>query len=114
MFLGDELPKRYDVNIVHDAYTGMVQLTLLKQDEPTNVDVFAADDETAVELEKTRQRLRRKHAQWVYFNRNLQIFDSRRTYLFKPMQRFHWTESQAMSDAAEVISRTLARRGDRT
>ena len=111
-FVSDVLPKRYNVDVIHDSHTGMIQLTFVKQDEPNDVAVYAADDETAAELERTRQRLRRKHAQWVYFDRNLQIFDSRRTFLFKPMQRFHWTESQAMSDAAEVIARTLARRED--
>ena len=110
-FVGDELPKRYDIDVIHDDFTGMVQLTFGKGDEPNGVDVYAADDETAAELERTRQRLRRKHAQWVYFDRNLQIFDGRRTFIFKPMQRFQWTESQAMFDAAEVISRTLAQLG---
>lgn len=110
-FVGDELPKRYDVDIVFDGHTGMIQLTLVKADQPNEIEVYAADDDTAAELEKTRQRLRRKHAQWVYFDRNLQLFDGRHTVLFKPMQRFHWTESQAMFDAAEVISRTLAYRG---
>jgi hypothetical protein len=111
-FVGDTLPKRYDVKVVHDPHTAMIQLTFVRQDEPNKIEVYAADDETAADLEKTRQRLRRKHAQWVYFDRNLQIFDGRRTLLFKPMQRFHWTESQAMADAAEVIARTLARQGD--
>ncbi|HSZ54640.1 MAG TPA: hypothetical protein VK797_03210, partial [Tepidisphaeraceae bacterium] len=61
--------------------------------------------------ERTRQRLRREHAQWVYFDRNLQVFEPRHAYLLKPMQRFHWTESQAMSDAAEIISKTMSNRG---
>ncbi|HEV7301650.1 MAG TPA: N-6 DNA methylase [Tepidisphaeraceae bacterium] len=110
-FIGDELPKRYDVDIIFDAHTGMIQLTLVKADQPNEIRLYAADDDTAAELQKTRQRLRRKHAQWVYFDRNLQIFEGRHTLLFKPMQRFHWTESQAMFDAAEVISRTLAYQG---
>lgn len=110
-FIGDELAKRYDVNVVHDAHTGMVQITLVKSDQASAVKVYAADDETAAELEQTRQRLRRQHAQWVYFDRNLQIFDGPHAYFLKPMQRFHWTESQAMYDAAEIISRTLAKRG---
>jgi len=80
---------------------------LVKMKEAKEIDVFRADDETAVELEKTRRRLRRQNAQWVYFDRNLQIFEGRRTFLFKPMQRFHWTESQAMADAAEIIAQTL-------
>jgi len=71
------------------------------------VPVARADDRTARELERTRQRLRQQRAQWVYFDRNLRIYEGTRTFIFKPMQRFHWTESQAMLDAREVIAETL-------
>jgi len=115
-FIGDELDKRHDVKVVCDSRTGMVQMTLVPADEAAGVAVLAADNATAAELEATRQRLRRRSAQWVYFDRNLQILEGRRAFIFKPMQRFHWTESQAMADAAETISRTLlrepGRRGD--
>ncbi len=106
-FIGDQLSKRHDVDVIHDKHTGMIQVVLVKANEAKGIEVYRADDETARELESTRRRLRRRNAQWVYFDRNLQIFEGRRTFLFKPMQRFHWTESQAMSDAAEIIAQTL-------
>lgn len=111
-FIGEELPKRHDIDVIHDEFTGMIQVTLVKVNETNDVEVFSADDETAAELAKTRRRLRRTHAQWVYFDRNLQLFEGRRSFLFKPMQRFHWTESQAMFDAAEIISQTLGSTGE--
>ncbi len=44
----------------------------------------------------------------VYFNRNLRIYEGTQTFIFKPWQRFHWTESQALFDAREVIAETLS------
>ena len=69
--------------------------------------VMRADQETATELETIRQRLRRQHTQWLYFDRGLRIYDGDRTYLFKPMQRMLWTRSNAILDADEVIAETL-------
>ena len=50
--------------------------------------------------------------QWLYFERNLRVYEGRKTYLFKPMQRFHWTESQALTDASEIIAETLSGVGE--
>ena len=59
-----------------------------------------------------RRALRRQHSQWLYFDRSLIVFQEAWTVLFKPMQRFHWTHSQALSDADEIISATLTSRED--
>ena len=69
--------------------------------------VGSADQPTARQLEKTRTRLRKQQSQWVYFDRNLRIYEGTKTFVFKPLQRFHWTESQAMQDASEIIAETL-------
>ena len=106
-------PKCHQVDVVHDAESGVVCVDLVEPSSGSrDVRVLSADSETGRELEKARRRLRKKWAQWVYFDRDLVIFEGTRTYLFKPMQRFHWTESQAMLDAGEIISRTLASGGD--
>jgi len=72
------------------------------------VTVAKADESTGRQLERTRQRLRDQRSQWVYFDRNLRIYEGRKTFIFKPMQRFHWTQSQAMIDAREIFAETLA------
>jgi hypothetical protein len=110
-FLEDRLPKRHRVEVIFDSRSGMVEIDLVPESERHGVAVCRADADTAQELEKTRQRLRTKRAQWVYFDRNLRVFEGRRTFIFKPMQRFHWTESQAMTDAAEIIAQTLEGNG---
>jgi hypothetical protein len=108
-FIGDILPERHQVRVVHDDTSGMIGVELVP-DEPGTpwVTVSRADSETAAQLEATRQRLRKEHAHWVYFNRNLRIYEGPRTFVLKPMQRFHWTESQAMIDARHLIAETLA------
>ena len=107
-FIDGELPKRHDVCVVYDKLSGMIQVDLVRQSAAARtVTVVKADDAAARQLETTRQRLREERAQWVYFDRNLRIYEGTRTYIFKPMQRFHWTESQAMIDAREIIAETL-------
>ena len=32
---------------------------------------------------------------------------AQRTYLLKPFQRLHWTETQAMADARDIIADSL-------
>ena len=111
-FIDGELPKRHDVGVVYDDLSGMVQIDLVGEARAQrNVLVAKADDRTARKLELTRQRLRQQRSQWVYFDRNLRIYEGTRTFVFKPMQRFHWTLSQAMIDAREIISETLEATG---
>lgn len=108
-FIGNELPKRHSVGIVHDALSAMICVNLTKDTiGARRIVVEHADGEGVRQLERTRRRLRQRVSQWVYFDRNLRLYEGTRTYLFKPMQRFHWTESQAMCDAAEIIAETLA------
>lgn len=51
--------------------------------------------------------LRRRHNQWVYFERNVRLYEGNATYLFKPFERLHWTDSKAQLDAGAIISETL-------
>ncbi len=112
-FVGDQSRKRHAVGVVYDDLSGMVAVNFTTDAEAARTLLVAhAGDTAAAELEKARRRLRRKRAQWVYFDRNLRIYEGTRTFVLKPMQRFHWTESQAMFDAAEIIAETLAGPGE--
>ena len=51
--------------------------------------------------------LTERRNQWLYFNRNLRIYDGSRTYILKPPQRLYWTETQAMQDAGEIIADSI-------
>ena len=114
-FIGDALPKRHQVDVVYDDASGMICVDLVRDEQSARqVTVSSASKEIAAQLEKTRQRLRKERAQWVYFDRNLRIYEGTRTFVLKPMQRFHWTESQAMVDARHIIAETLAAEATRT
>ena len=109
-FIGDELDQRFQVGVVYDksSASGMIQIDLIDDKAGArDITVVAAHSPTAKHLEKTRQRLRKQQSQWVYFDRNLRIYEGTKTFVFKPLQRFHWTESQAMLDAREIIAETL-------
>jgi hypothetical protein len=111
-FIADDLPKRHAVSVVYDDLSGMIQVDLLgRSTAAIEVTVAEADDPIARQLERTRRRLREERSQWVYFDRNLRIYKGTETFVFKPMQRFHWTESQAMVDAREIIAETLESEG---
>lgn len=110
-FVGEALERRHEVAIVFDDNSGMVAVNFTTDHEAARkVIVRHADKPEVAQLEKTRRRLCEQRAQWVYFNRDLRIYEGRRTYVLKPMQRFHWTESQAMVDAGEIIAETLTAR----
>ncbi len=105
----DDPGHRHDVAVVHDDCSGMIQIELAEAENPAeSVLVLRADAPAAKEFEKTRRRLRQKHSQWLYFERNLRVFEENRTYLFKPLQRLHWTRSQALVDADEIIADILS------
>ncbi len=113
-FIGGDVDRRHAVAIEHDKLSGMVEVNLTKDAQATRkVCVLSASRVTASVLEQTRRRLRRERAQWVYFDRNLRVYEGRRTYIMKPMHRFHWTESRAIADASEIIAETLAARAVR-
>ncbi len=111
-FIDGQLPKRHNVAVVYDHLSGMVQVDLVPSSAAArSVAIAKADESAGRQLDRTRRRLRDQRTQWVYFDRNLRIYEGRRTFMFKPLQRFHWTESQAMIDAREIIAETLAPTG---
>jgi len=99
----------HDVTAVCSGASSMVCVDLRedpgRKRGPTVLD---ANSRTAQELAHATENLRRRHSQWVYFDRNLRVYEGHRTYLLKPMERLHWTRTQAMLDAGEVIAETLA------
>jgi hypothetical protein len=113
-FVGEESRKRHRVNVVIDGLSGMVAVDFTADFEAARmVAVGEAGDAAVEEFKNARRRLRKEQAQWVYFDRNLRVYEGPRTFILKPMQRFHWTQSQAMFDAAEIVAETLAGPGER-
>jgi hypothetical protein len=108
-FVGSDSNRLHQVTVVHDRdHSAMIEVDFTTDHRAAaEIGVIRADSETAAALRKTRTKLVREHAQWIYFNRDLRVYRGRQTYLFKPLHRFHWTESAAMMDASQLIAETI-------
>lgn len=108
-FIGEDSERQHAVTVLHDEHSGFVAIDFTKDKTRWRcVTVREAGCADASTLRQTRDRLRREHSQWVYFDRDLRIYQGRKIYLFKPLERFHWTRTQAILDAAEIIGDTLS------
>jgi len=106
-FIVDELGTQHEVIAHYDTRSAMIAIRLIRDHPSQFITVQAADKETTQEFAKIRKHLKQHHSQWIYFNRNLRIYDHDTIYCFKPMQSLHWTQRQAILDAGEVIAETL-------
>ncbi|MFN0170865.1 MAG: hypothetical protein ACKV22_30970, partial [Bryobacteraceae bacterium] len=106
-FIGQSSSTRHRIDILVGSGSGMVAVELVAGVDRPTVSVWAASDPVAQQLAETQQRLTEQRAQWLYFNRNLRVYKGSRTYILKPLQRFHWTRTQAIQDAAEIIADCL-------
>ena len=100
----------HGVQVVHDDHSGMVRVQLAGS-RATNaaVAVVKAGAQGAEALDECRNRVRKQRSQWVYFDRNLRAYEGAYTYVLKPMQRFHWTRTQARIDAMDIVAESMAR-----
>lgn len=107
-FISQSGPTRHRVDILTGADSGLVAIELVHGIEAGGAgNVWTASGLEAQQLAETRRRLMEQRAQWLYFNRNLRVYEGSKTYILKPLQRFHWTRTQAIQDAAEIIADCL-------
>ena len=108
-FIADSDNHRHRVTVVHETDSAMIEVDLIANASSAKVPrVLSANSRVATKLCNVRSGLEVEYAQWVYFERNLRVYRGTKTYLFKPLQRFQWTESAAMMDASDLIAETLA------
>ena len=113
-FFEDRTDLLHRVSVLCDevSRTGMVEVELLKNRRgPLPVKVESADASTSADFERARRQVRERRSQWLYFERNLRIYDGPRVLLLKPLQRIHWLRSQALLDADTIIAEKLAAGG---
>ena len=109
-FIEGEIPGRHVIEILYDEYSGMVRINLnRKSSSKIELCAVKAGGPESGRLQKCREHVRQQRSQWVYFDRNFRAYDKTYIYVLKPMQRFHWTATQARIDAREIISESIAR-----
>ncbi len=114
-FLGDDVPSRHRIRIAVGEDAGAVEILVVentRNQQPISVE--SASSQLSVEFALAHANARQAFAQWFYFDRNLRIYDGPFTYACKPMQRMHWTRTQALLDAGEIIADTLVAPGEDT
>jgi hypothetical protein len=110
-FVSEVDKPHHDVLVQHDSQSGMIKITLVEgKRQTTGVRVEKAGSAASKAFGDARRLLRARQSQWIYFDRNLLIFEGPDTYVFKPMQRLHWTRSQALLDADQLIAEAIATR----
>jgi len=107
-FIEEQKGSRHKVEAWHDEPGALICIELVKDaGRALPVAFHKAHGGLQREIARIPEHLRQQHSQWVYFERNLRIYDGPRVYLFKPMQRVHWTKTQAYVEAGEIIADVL-------
>ncbi len=113
VYISDEGAGRHIVQTIYSDFSGMVKVTVLQNTGSSDVtSVMKADASEAAVLQRYRERIRKQRSQWVYFDRNLRVYDRASIYILKPMQRLHWTRTQARVDAMDIVAESMGREGE--
>jgi hypothetical protein len=107
-FLDKDIKDQHRITVYYSNDLAIIKLEhpLKPPAGPVKV-VKVTDQKTEREFNKIKEGLLRRHGQWIYFNRNLKLFEGRTTYFVKPRQRLSWLRSQALVDADEFIAEKL-------
>ncbi len=90
--------------------SSMVLLSIEHSENPHSSHVTVTevvDAELKEELKRLETNLEFEQGQWIYFQKNLKLFQDRTTYFVKSRQRLGWLQSQAFTDADEFIAEKL-------
>ncbi len=109
-FFSSDRGLRHKLEVLADRESALLAVALVRSKTAVEPVVINADDPASRDLRKIRARLRSRHSQWVYFDRNLKVYDPKQgvLYQFKPLQRLQWTRRQAVLDADDIIAETLS------
>ena len=112
-FLDDDIKDQHRITVFYSNDLAMAKIEHPRRPPAAQVSIVRVEDQnTKRKFKRIRESLLRKQGQWIYFNRNLKLFEGRTTYFAKPLQRLSWLKSQALIDADEFIAEKLTITGD--
>jgi len=76
--------------------------------EPHTLQVMISDKPSSVARD-ILHTVKEQHSQWAYVQRSVQIFDGPYVHIIKAARLLDWTRTQAVQDAADLISEVLER-----
>lgn len=107
-FVDSSSNTRHRVEVLAGGGSGLIAIDLIADSAGKYpVKVWHASEPASAVLARSRSSLIERRTQWLYFNRNLRIYEGSRTYILKPLQRLHWTRTQAIQDALDIIGDSL-------
>jgi methylase of polypeptide subunit release factors len=110
-FLNEDRDVRHAIDVWYGDDFGIVRVGMRTGGGGESIRVQQLSPQSDQEVREICEHLRTRYSQWLYFNRNLTVYENENAYLFKPLQLVHWTRSQALVDAGEVIAETLTPTG---
>jgi hypothetical protein len=107
-FVNGSAKARHGVQVLAGDTSGLVAIRMAPgAHRLIEIEILDADSKQAKVMSGVRSALLERRSQWLYFDRNLRVYDGLNTYLLKPFQRLHWTRTQAIADAREIIADSL-------
>ncbi len=107
-FLDEDIIDQHRVTVFYTDQSATLKIEHPEDPPAGRIRVVEVKGESGKkEFEDLNLSLTREQGQWIYFNRNLKIFQGRTTYFMKPRHRLCWLKSQALLDADEFIAEKL-------
>src|SRR5207237_86730 len=92
----------HQVDVVHSHGGAAVKIAVRPGRRKHAPRILSADALEARAISSARARIEQTRSQWLYFDRNLIVYENDSTVILKPTQRVWWTRSQALADADEL------------
>jgi len=111
-FLDGDVRDQHQVTARFSSSMVLLSIEHPEKSSPNPVVALEASDfQLREELRRLEKNLTVSQGQWIYFRKNLKLFDGRTTYFVKSRQRLGWLQSQALVDADEFIAEKLTMAG---
>ena len=103
--------EKHIVTIVYSDDLIVCQVNLLDTSETQEYSIQKATGRWRDILSSIKKSIEERFSQWIYIQRELRFFDTTGNtfYVCKSARLIDWTESQAISDAADLFGETLTK-----
>ena len=108
-FFDPEDGLRHKVTVLEPSNTSMVGVRIDTLDDNNKASqTFSPSVNIPKRIEEL---LLKQHSQWLYFQRDLRIYDKKSIFILKPNEKIQWIESQALVDANNILGEILDMKG---
>ena len=103
----DDFTRRHHrVTIQAEQEAIIATMEVTSEPHPLRVVVSHKPNSVAKEI---LHAVKEQHSQWAYVQRSVRVFDGPYVHIIKTARLLDWTRTQAIQDAADLISEVLSR-----